>query len=422
VLQLAGLAILAWAGVAPANERMTRRAKTLLLLAAAAIIVVALQQLPLPPSWWAHGARARIAEGYAVLGRPSPWLPISLTPYESLASLLSVIPPLAMFVAMARLNAYRPSWLAAALFAGTVAGIVLGALQVASAVPMSKWYLYPETNWGSAVGFFANANHMATLLLITLPFLAAIGAAARSRSVQHYSALIALMAVIGFALLVGLALNRSLAGYALAVPVLAASVFLMLPTASPGRRIAVALAALSAIAALVIISTSSVGGSGKIGQNARTSVQSREVILNTTGRAIADFMPLGSGLASFRRVYPQYENFDSVAVEEVIHAHNDYVEIALELGVAGILLMLAFLLWWVAAVSAVWRRGKGGPFARAASIASAAVLIHSLVDFPLRTAAISVCFAMCLGLLAERRQPAMSRAGDLRPPRHLVFE
>jgi O-antigen ligase len=132
-------------------------------------------------------------------------------------------------------------------------------------------------------------------------------------------------------------------------------------------------------------------------------------------------MPLGSGLGSFVRVYRLYESPDSVSTEYVIHAHNDYVEIALELGVAGIILMVAFLLWWVTAVVAVWRTGKGGSFARAASIASAAVLVHSIVDFPLRTAAISACFAMCLGLLAERRQVAMRQAGDLRPSRHLVF-
>ena len=36
----------------------------------------------------------------------------------------------------------------------------------------SHWYLYQETNFGAAVGFFANANHMASLLVIALPFAA----------------------------------------------------------------------------------------------------------------------------------------------------------------------------------------------------------------------------------------------------------
>ena len=61
------------------------------------------------------------------------------------------------------------------------------------------------------------------------------------------------------------------------------------------------------------------------------------------------------------------------------------------------------------------------PVARAASIASAAILAHSLVDFPLRTAAISAAFAMFAALLADRRQPIASDPGDLRPTRHFVL-
>ena len=105
----------------------------------------------------------------------------------------------------------------------------------------------------------------------------------------------------------------------------------------------------------------------------------------------------------------------------MVHAHNDYAELALETGVPGIFIMLLFLAWWGGAVWRVWRSVEAGPFARAASIASAAILAHSLVDFPLRTAAISACFGMCLALLADRRAPPPADASDLRPTRHFVF-
>src|SRR5262249_36393042 len=156
----------------------------------------------------------------------TPALPISVTPYGSLNALLGTIPPLAMFVAIARLRAHRPSWLAAALLGGTVAGILLCALQVASPVPI--WYLYRETNYGFGVGFFANANHMATLLLMSLPFVAAIGAAGKSRNVQRYSALLTVLAGVALVLIVGIVLNGSLAGFALAIPVVAASGLIIL--------------------------------------------------------------------------------------------------------------------------------------------------------------------------------------------------
>ena len=185
LLQLAGVAIIAWAAVAPADAPLPRAAKALLLLAIVAVAVVALQAVPLPPSFWAHGARARIAEGYQLLGVPVPSLPVSLTPYASLSELLCLIPPLAIFCAIVRLNAYRVSWLAAALLAGSVAGIMLGALQVVSAGSTSPWYLYLETNVGLAVGFFANANHMADLLLIAFPFVAAIASAGKGPNFQR---------------------------------------------------------------------------------------------------------------------------------------------------------------------------------------------------------------------------------------------
>jgi O-antigen ligase len=420
LLQLAGVAIIAWAAAAPSEEPLPGPAKPLLILAVVAIAVVALQQLPLPRTLWPHGIREKIADGYHLLGRPAPPMAVSLTPYESLSALLGIIPPLAMFCAIVRLRAFQPSWLAAALVAGAVAGILLGALQVASAGPGSPWYLYAETNIGLGVGFFANANHMASLLVIALPFVAAIAAAGRGRNIQRYSALLSVLTGVALVLIVGIALNGSLAGYVLAVPVLAASALIVLPSASQLRRWAAVAAGLSMLVAVAALATSSIGGTS-IGQAASSSVQSRQEILATTSKAIRDSMPLGSGLGSFVNVYRLYESPDTVSSEYVIHAHNDYVELALELGIAGIVLLLLFLGWWAVSVTDVWRTGAGGPFARAASIASAAILVHSLVDFPLRTAAISASFAMCLALLADRRVPQSQEANDLRPTRHLTI-
>jgi O-antigen ligase len=420
VLQLAGLAIIAWAALGRSEEPVSRAGRPVLYLAIALIAVVALQLIPLPPSLWAHGSRAAIAEGYRLLGKPVLMLPISLTPAESLSALFCLIPPIAIYCAMTRLRAYHPSWIAAALLAGTVGGVLLGAVQVASPTAGSAWYPYPESNFGSAVGFFANSNHMADLLVVSLPFVAAIAAAGRNRNIQGYSALIAVLVGLGVVLLVGIALNGSLAGYGLALPAIAASALIVLPTSSRWRAAIAALSTLALAGALVALVTTSIGAT-KVGTDATGSVQSRKDILRTTGKAIADNLPFGTGLGSFVKVYRLYESPDSVTPEYVIHAHNDYAEVALELGVAGIVLMLLFLAWWAGAVAAVWRTSGAGPFSRAASIASATVLAHSIVDFPLRTAAISVSFAAFCALLADRRAPIAQDASDLRPTRHVVI-
>lgn len=422
MLELAGIAIIGWAALARSGQPVPRHARPLLLLAGAVIIVVALQLVPLPASMWAHGVRERAMGEFALLGMPAPAFPLSLAPYDSLATLLRFIPALAMFCAVTRLGSCRPSWLAVALVAGTLLGVMLGALQVASASnPHAPWYIYPETNIGLAVGFFANANHMASLLIVALPFLAAVIAAARGSNMQRYSALLSICAAAGLVLLVGIALNGSLAGYLLVVPVLAASSLILFPFTARTRGWIGAGAVLLVIGAVAAMASSSIGGA-RIRQDANTSVQSRAQILATTSKAIADTMPFGSGLGTFVPVYRLYESPDAVTVEYVVHAHDDYAEIALELGVPGIILMLLFLAWWGRAVWRVWRRSSGAsPFAHAASIASAALLVHSTVDYPLRTAAMGACFAMCLALMAEDRKPPREDPADLRPTRHVVI-
>ena len=418
LLQLAGLGIIAWAA-ATGDEPLPKSAQALMLILIAAFVIVVLQLIPLPASLWAHGLRMRIAEGYSLLGRPVPSLPLSLTPYASLSTLLAIIPPLAVFCAILRLGAFRASWLAAALLAGAVAGITLGALQVVAPGAASPWYLYHETNRGVAVGFFANANHMADLLVCGLPFIAALAAGGRSRNIQRYSALLIILAGAALLLVVGIALNGSLAGYTLAVPAIAASILIVAPAQRSVRVPVAIIAGLALVAAVAAMASTSIGSS-RIGQEASGSVESRQEILKTTGRAIRDTMPFGSGLGSFVKVYPLYESADHVTPEYVVHAHNDYAELTLELGLAGVLLIGVFLAWWTAAARAGWRTGGGGPYARAASIASAVILVHSVVDFPLRTAAISATFAMCLALLINRRPAQRQDPADLRPARHLV--
>jgi O-antigen ligase len=422
VLELAGIAIIAWSAIAKVDEPVSRPARQLFWLAILLLIILAIQLIPLPGGLWsALGPRREVAKGFAILGMPVPAEPLSLTPALGLSSMFGLIPPLAMICAMVRMKAYRGRWIAIALVAGTTIGIILGALQVAgSSAAIPQWYIYEETNWGRAVGFFANADHMATLLLVTIPFLAALVAAARSSNMQHYSAIVAIVGALGIAVVVGLVLNGSLAGYGLALPVIAGSALIILRRRSPLRRWVLGSAGVLLVLSMIALEVTPIGARA-INQHATSAVQSRGEILSVTSHAIAEFMPFGSGLGSFRNVYALYERPEQVSDIYVIHAHNDYAEVALELGLAGLLLIILFFAWWGASVWRVWKTSASGPFARAASIASAAVLIHSLVDFPLRTAAIAACFGMCLALLGDSRAQPPKEGSQLRRTRQVVI-
>jgi O-antigen ligase len=308
-----------------------------------------------------------------------------------------------------------------ALLTCAIGGTLIGALQVASGdYSSSPWYLYRESGSGSPIGFFANANHMAILLVITLPFLSAILGSAKGANKQQNVAIISLVAGIGVVILIGIILNGSLVAYSFALPVLAMSSLLVLPQKRSLRVGALALATLLFIGALGTIEGGSVR-SGQFERDAAGAQQSRQAMLGTAARAMRDFMPWGSGLGSFRSVYRLYVPRDQTPTTYVSHAHNDYVELALEMGVAGILLIIAFLVWWVQAVFRAWKLADAGIYARAASIATAAILLHSLVDFPLRTAAISAAFATGLALLVDRRAPPAREKFDLWPTRHVVL-
>lgn len=416
-LQLIGLAILVWAIVRRRRLEESTRIPDILIVTA--LVIACLQLVPISPAMWTKlPGRAGIAENYALLRIPLPWLPVSETPYLSMATLFALLPPFAMFTAI--LVSDRDRVAAGALIAAVSAAIFLGALQVASG-PGSEWYFYPITNSG-AVGFFANSNHMGTLLLAAIPFVAALLLSGKSqRRLRGRTA--AMVTIAGAALgliLVGIALNRSLAALLLALPVLLAT-GLMVPAGWRLRWFGIPVAALALTVAIAVLSVNPLSSTAA-SQSKEVSVQSRQAIWKKTGEAIAASFPVGTGLGSFANVYPLYENPDAVDSTYVNHAHNDYLELALELGLAGILLPVLFIIWWAIRSIRIWSSNLSSPFDRAATIASAAILAHSVVDYPLRTSAIAAVFAMCIGIIARSHQKeASSKQADSQGLRHVTI-
>jgi O-antigen ligase len=341
---------------------------------------------------------------------------LSLAPYDGVATLLALLPPLGILAAMSGLRGYSAPLLAAALISGTIAGVLLGILQVTSGEPAnSTWYLYRQSNFGVATGFFANSNHMASLLLATIPFIAALGATVRERAkdLRLRSAALALVGGGLVVVILGLALNGSLAGYGLGLPVALASVLMLIGMRSRFGRGALAAIALSSLAALALVWATPVN------RGAATSVSSRQTILANSAKLLDEFGLAGTGLGTFEKVYRLTERPDRVDSYYVNHAHNDYLELAVETGLPGIILMLLFLAWWGRSVWQMVRSPAADHFAMAGAIASAALLLHSAADYPLRTAAVSSVFAMCLLLVVQSRRTSRSDT-DLRPVRHVV--
>jgi O-antigen ligase len=153
------------------------------------------------------------------------------------------------------------------------------------------------------------------------------------------------------------------------------------------------------------------------------SITGRQEIWATSMRAAVAAFPAGTGFGSFQQVYRVYEDPSAVTGTYVNHAHNDVIELFVEGGVPAMLLLGAFLLWWSRRAFQVWRQ-TDRQVAKAATIASAAILAHSLVDYPLRTPGMAAIFAFCISVMAVTRE--RRRGGDVPivsdgPARHVTI-
>ena len=83
--------------------------------------------------------------------------------------------------------------------------------------------------------------------------------------------------------------------------------------------------------------------------------------------------------------------------------------------------LLVFLVWFGRLSLAAWRSIPEGAedfdtaLARAASIAIVLLMMHSVVEFPLRTTALMVVFAIACGLLASHKRVLKSRESHVEP-------
>jgi O-antigen ligase len=335
-----------------------------------------------------------------MLRTPVPSLPITMAPHLTLSSAVWLLPALAVLVGITRLGFFKPSRTAWAVIAGTSAGVLLGALQMASGGSEdSPWYLYRINNNGVATGFFANANHMATLLVVSVPFIAALLVSSRKKySKAQWSAIVVALGGALAVVVLGIMLNRSLAGMGLIIATGVASYVMAKPTGPMPKRVL-------ALLPLLFIATAGLVYSGAVDQDmtadAKSSVVPRQAIFSNSIKAARDFFPVGSGIGTFAEIYPAYENPKAVTRTYINHAHNDYIEIVLEMGLPGAVLLVLFLLWWLTRTLQIWRSDNRDHYACAATIASGAILAHSLVDYPLRTAAIAAVFAACCALMSE---------------------
>ena len=205
VVQIASLPLLGFA-LWQVPSIWTRGGSRLALCVLAAILALPLLQLiPLPPSiWTALPGRTDIVSAYQDAALPMPWLGISLNPGDTWRDLLTLIPPVAVFLSTLLLTQSARRILAAGVVVFAFVSVLLGLAQVAAGA-------------SEATGFFANRNHFAALLYAALPLTAAFAIGFASDRRREIYIVQALCLLIFASLLLGLGMARSRAGVGIAM-------------------------------------------------------------------------------------------------------------------------------------------------------------------------------------------------------------
>lgn len=396
LLQVLAIGFACWGLYHLEWRKLAGAQKQLLLLAGLGLMIIIVQFLPVPTTIWRElPGRAPIAAELQMLNAlPDPGL-VTLSLHESLASALWLLPAAGLALGVLAARKLPDLAIAMTIVAAALLSIAVGLAQFLGGNE-APWYFYDFTNRGFMVGFFANANHMATLLLVSLPFIAALVRVSRARIPKHRHELTVLGLVLFGFVVIGVGLVGSMTGYALLAPVALASAMLVW---TPPRRLVVAL-----IIPALLVSGALITFTGEadnvFASEPSSSLGGRDQIRQTTMPAASAFFPVGSGLGTYEEIYRRYEDPATVSRTFVAHAHNDYLELVVELGAAGAVLIILFVLWWLSGLVRLVRSGDAA-FEWAGWIAVGVILTHSAWDYPLRTAALSTVFALSCVLLAR---------------------
>lgn len=412
LMALEGAAILALVLASLTASKSALRSVPATLWWGMAILLVApvVQLVPLPWAWWTglpgHEPYARALEAAGAIPTQGAHA-LSMNARATEYAWLALLPCLAIFVIVQLLDRRRVRRLVMLFVLVAVAEATLGIMQL-GAPAGSLLHLGNPYSAGASTGTYVNKNHFAGLMAMALPMLMALWAAEvlpptgpkgevlrdhpRNRDVKLARRL--LLSVFVLAVVLALLFTRSRAGIGCGLAVLAAaSMSLVWNAGSIHARVILGL-----IAALALALGAYIGLTPVLerftAEEISLSYAGRVRIAAGTLAAGIDFLPFGSGLGTFADVFERYqlESFPGY----IDHAHNDYAEAFLELGVAGIaaiaLLMAAYVVRWRRLLTRRLSRSLG--YLRVgAGLGMLALIVHGAFDFNFHIPANAICFS-----------------------------
>ncbi len=391
------------------------------------------QLIPLPPTF----VKAISPETYKIYHDVAynpdnlPWLTLSLYPHATLLEVMRLAAYLcAYFLVMQvmRKDEYVFRMAAAILAAGCLIAVA-GIFQVISWNGKLLWLRHLDI--GAAFGPYVNKNHFAGLMEMVVPVSVGLGLyllppVRRGEGVrvlasdllthEHANRLIlVIMAVIIMTTSLFLSLSR---GGVIGLTASMAFFGMMLSLKSSTRKKGWVMVSVFLV---VLLSVGWFGWRPIVQKFESTRIRevSSDFRVNNWRdclKIVREFPVFGTGLGTYEYVYPRYKTI--LAPERWEHAHNDYVEGAVELGLAGMALAVYIIAsFYLLMFRSLGHRRSLGP--RLLGIGGmsgvTAMLIHSLTDFNLHVGANGFFFALIFGfsIAAAHMRPGGEGNGTL---------
>ena len=403
------------------------------ILLVLATLWLALSLVPLPPAalgLFSPKALAVRSEAEALLGRELGFSPWSVTPYLTFQDLLLWIAFVLIFVVAHHTVASRRGVrrLSVCLVLVGVASGAYGLVQWLTALGALGGS--SATTAFQASGSFGNRNHYAffqeMLLLVGLGWLQMRwheGPRKEADRVEAQEAKAkASMLGLGVAL-IGLSLVFSLSRSGIAFAAAGSAFFLYLTRRARGTFLALGAGLL---AAALWIGIGPVVTRFELIPDELSGETGRTTVWRDSLGALGDFWLTGSGASSFQYVYPMYRSFGGRRFYS--WAHNDYLQLGIELGLPGLALVAALAF-------SIARRGRsvrrdlleaGSSLSQLHAGYCAAALtaaLHSFTDFGLHLPANAALFAVILAAVtgmapsaSQKRNPVEKRVKLRRAP------
>ena len=389
-----------------------RKVRMPMIFIIAFMLIAALQLVPLPyPIWSNLPGHSTIAEIDAMAGLGQIWRPLSLDPDRTWNTLFALFVPLAAITLVAIQRGKYINWIIPATIAIGLLSAIVGYLQ---AIGVGDLHFYAVTHIHHPVGLFANKNHQSILLLWLLLsaawYITRIDPRSRSANL-HFMGWLALMFVL-FPLLL---LTGSRAGLLLSVPVFGVGGWMLYRSRMvsgsikrTGKNVRYALygiGGLLTIALVAVFATLAFAGRQTALSRlfeADPAEEQRWIYFPILIDMARDFIFTGAGFGSFEKLFNQYEPGEVLSTRYLNQAHLDPLQIVIEGGLPGLLLLVFGLSWMAVTLWKAWRsrdRAKNNAalyFAGSFGLFMAA----SLVDYPLRTPMGATVFAILTAYLA----------------------